>query len=124
MDIKKIIQEEIKDFDWVKEIEPKFDVDDSKDYQGWWKHFGQSLIMDLGLYDFEGSVESCDWSGYVRVISNYGYFYYETSGLTDDNCPEEMFMLHRLYYNSDGQKIKNVCNPFKVFGDFIKSRIG
>jgi hypothetical protein len=84
---------ESEDFGWIRNLEPEFDVDTSEDYHGWWKYSGKELIKRLGLHDFEAEISSSDWDGTVRVESNYGYFYSETSGISESgNCPKSIFI--------------------------------
>jgi hypothetical protein len=116
---------ESNDFGWVEEIEPQFNVNTKDDYQGWWEHYGERLISEMGLFDFSGDIESDDWGGYVRVNSNYGYFYHETDGLNDNNCPESIYILSNIKRIIEDSTIReNTCNPWRVFGDYIKEKIG
>jgi hypothetical protein len=112
------------DLDWVRNTIPEMNVDDSQDTQGWWKNRGMNLILDLGFYDFEAKVSSDDWSGYVMVDSNYGYFYHRTDGISEDyNCPQTM-TIESVVWGKRKRKTIDISdctrNPWTIFGNWIR----
>ena len=75
MNLKKIIKEEIGDFDWAKSVNNPNRMDTSRDYMGVWPQF-EEMLSELDIPYIEGEIDGDDYEGktWMRIRTLYFEF--------------------------------------------------
>jgi hypothetical protein len=72
INIRRIIKEEVDDFDWAKGETGNKIVKSDKDYWGWWRHSGSKLFNKLNIPSYEIEIKSSDYDGTIEIVLSIG----------------------------------------------------
>jgi hypothetical protein len=138
MNIKKIIREEVDDFDWVKGETGNKIVKSNKDYWGWWEYYGSKLFNNLNIPSYDIQIESSDYDGYIQVslsiLDLKGEFYLKQDcrqiGVGEVVCNFYITKPYRLDNNEYNDYTTPITlentgylDSFKLLGDVIEKTI-